>query len=92
MNKVLIFINSKCYLEFHENADGDYDYTLYGFDLNEIDGGVIAGFLTEKEVLTMVSVLHDLTLSDFMPELDYDTFSVLVDNRLYEKFKRLEVR
>lgn len=79
MDKAYMFAEDKRYLEIHENADGEWDYTLYSYRLYELDGGVIPGFMTLSEALKMVGVLHDL--SNPMYELNHDTFMTIVDNK-----------
>lgn len=75
MERAYLAIDSRCYLEIHENSEGDWDYTLYNFHLDEIDGGVVAGFLLFQEALNHISSIHELSGS--MEELDHDTFETI---------------
>ena len=75
------------YLLVFVNSEGDYEYTIYRYDLSEDDGGIIAGFLTQDEALRHILELHDMfpaccdTADEIVTELDYETFECLIENK-----------
>ena len=76
------------YLFVFTNSEGDYEYTIYRYDLSEDDGGIIAGFFTQDETLRFILELHEMfpaccdTADEIvMTELDYETFECIIENK-----------
>lgn len=75
------------YLFAFVNSEGDYEYTIYNYRLDEVDGGIVAGFFTKDEALRLMLELHDMfpaccdTADEIVTELDYDTFECLIENK-----------
>ena len=74
------------YLLVFVNSEGDYEYTIYRYDLSEDDGGIIAGFFTQDETLLFILELHEMlpvscTPDEILVKLDYETFSTIVENK-----------
>lgn len=77
MEKVYLAVDSECYLEIHDTEDG-WDYTLYNFCLDEIDGGVFES-VNFKQALRCIALMHGLMVEkddvyDLLYELDHETF------------------
>lgn len=83
--KLYLAADDECYIEMHLNADGDWDYTLYDYDLNEIDGGVVSyeeDIQTQHDALLIICIMHRLAESpgpimDMLYELDHETFDTI---------------
>ena len=74
------------YLLVFVNSEGDYEYTIYRYDLSEDDGGIIAGFFTQDEALRFILELHEMLPLSCKPDevlvkLDHETFTTIIDNK-----------
>ena len=73
--KLYLVANDECYVEIHLNADGEWDYTLYDYKLNEIDGGVIS-CLEKNYPILIICALHQMDFSRLY-KLDHETFETI---------------
>lgn len=75
------------YLLVFMNSEGDYEYTIYDYKLDEVDGGIIAGLFTQDVALRYMLELHDMfpaccdTADEIVTELDYETFETIIENK-----------
>lgn len=78
--KALWLTDSEVYLDIFINSEDDFEYTLYDYRLDELDGGIVTDLLSGSEALRLIAEMHGLSLSNVY-ELDFDTFATLVENK-----------